>query len=45
VFYKYQTAFNEIIKDFLKADMLDVYNAGFIDMKKQYLTTWRERPD
>ena len=36
--HKYQTAFNEIIKDFLKADMLDVYNAGFIDMKKQYLT-------
>lgn len=36
--HKYQIAFNEIIKDFLKADMLDVYNAGFIDMKKQYLT-------
>jgi ribonucleoside-triphosphate reductase len=36
--HKYQTAFNEIIKDFLKADMLDVYSAGFIDMKKQYLT-------
>ena len=36
--HKYQTAFNEIIKDFLKADMLDVYKAGFIDMKKQYLT-------
>jgi len=36
--HKYQTAFNEIIKDFLKADMLDVYRAGFIDMKKQYLT-------
>ena len=36
--HKYQTAFNEIIKDFLRADMLDVYRAGFIDMRKQYLT-------
>ena len=36
--HQYQIAFNEIIKDFLKADMLDVYKAGFIDMKKQYLT-------
>lgn len=36
--HKYQTAFNETIKDFLKADMLDVYKAGFIDMRKQYLT-------
>lgn len=36
--HKYQTAFNEIIKDFLNADMLDVYKAGFIDMRKQYLT-------
>lgn len=36
--HKYQTAFNETIKDFLKADMLDVYNAGFIDIRKQYLT-------
>lgn len=36
--HKYQTAFNETIKDFLEADMLDVYRAGFIDMKKQYLT-------
>lgn len=36
--HKYQMAFNETIKDFLKAGMLDVYNAGFIDMKKQYLT-------
>lgn len=36
--HKYQTAFNEIIKDFLKADMLDVYTAGFIDIRRQYLT-------
>lgn len=36
--HKYQTAFNETIKDFLKANMLDVYDAGFIDIRKQYLT-------
>lgn len=36
--HKYQRAFNEIVKDFLRANMLDVYSAGFIDMKKQYLT-------
>lgn len=36
--HKYQIAFNEIIKDFLAAHMLDVYQAGFIDMKRQYLT-------
>lgn len=36
--HKYQRAFNEIVKDFFNAKMLDVYSAGFIDMKKQYLT-------
>lgn len=36
--HKYQKAFNEIIKDFFNANMLDVYRAGFIDMRKQYLT-------
>lgn len=36
--HKYQKAFNEIIKDFYNAKMLDVYSAGFINMKKQYLT-------
>ena len=36
--HKYQIAFNEIIKDFLAARMLDVYAAGFIDMRRQYLT-------
>ena len=36
--HKYQRAFNEIVKDFLNANMLDVYRAGFINMKKQYLT-------
>lgn len=36
--HKYQRAFNEIVKDFLNANMLDVYRAGFINMRKQYLT-------
>lgn len=36
--HKYQRAFNEIIKDFYNANMLDVYSAGFISLKKQYLT-------
>jgi len=36
--HKYQKSFNDTIKDFLEANMLDVYRAGFIDMKKQYLT-------
>jgi len=36
--HKYQKAFNSIIKDFFNANMLDVYRAGFIDLKKQYLT-------
>jgi ribonucleoside-triphosphate reductase (formate) len=35
---KYQNCFNDIIKDFYKANMLNVYSAGFIDMKRQYLT-------
>lgn len=36
--HKYQTAFNAIIKDFFNANMLDVYSAGYIDMRRQYLT-------
>ena len=36
--HKYQTAFNDIIREFYENNMLDVYSAGFIDMKKQYLT-------
>ena len=36
--YKYQIAYNECLKDLYKAHMLSVYEAGFIDMKKQYLT-------
>jgi anaerobic ribonucleoside-triphosphate reductase len=35
---KYQIAFNDIIKDFFGAKMLDVYSAGFINLKQQYLT-------
>lgn len=34
----YLLAFNEIIKDSFKANMLSVYNAGFIELSKQYLT-------
>ena len=36
--HKYQRAFNEILKDFYNSNMLDVYSAGFISLKKQYLT-------
>lgn len=36
--YKYQTAYNEILKDLKGSKLLTVYDAGFIDMKKQYLT-------
>jgi ribonucleoside-triphosphate reductase len=36
--YKYQTAYNECLKDLYKSNLLTVYKAGFIDMKKQYLT-------
>lgn len=36
--HKYQTAYNELLKDYLKDGLLTVYSAGFIDMKKQYLT-------
>ena len=36
--YKYQIAYNEILKYLHKNNLLTVYNAGFIDMKKQYLT-------
>lgn len=36
--YKYQIAYNEILKYLHKNDLLTVYNAGFIDIKKQYLT-------
>lgn len=36
--HKYQTAFNEIMKDNLRAKLLPVYDAGFISLDKQYLT-------
>lgn len=36
--HKFQTAYNELLKDYLKDGLLIVYTAGFIDMKKQYLT-------
>lgn len=36
--HKYQTAYNELLKDYLKDGLLTVYSAGFIHMKKQYLT-------
>lgn len=36
--YKYQIAYNEILKYLHKNELLTVYNAGFINMKKQYLT-------
>lgn len=36
--HKYLYSFNDIMKDLNKAHMLSVYEAGFIDMKKQYLT-------
>lgn len=36
--HKFQIAYNELLKDYLKDGLLTVYTAGFIDMKKQYLT-------
>ncbi len=36
--HKFQTAYNELLKDYLKDGLLTVYTAGFINMKKQYLT-------
>lgn len=36
--HKYQTAYNELLKDYLKDGLLTVYTAGFINLKKQYLT-------
>lgn len=36
--HKFQISYNEILKEFKDAHMLTVYDAGFIDMKKQYLT-------
>lgn len=36
--YKYQIAYNECLKYLKENNLLPVYDAGFIDMKKQYLT-------
>lgn len=36
--HMYLTAFNEILKERLKAGLLPVYDAGFISLDKQYLT-------
>lgn len=36
--HKYLLAFNEIIKDNFKANLLTAYNAGYISLDKQYLT-------
>lgn len=36
--HKFQTAYNELLKDYLKDGLLAVYTAGFINLKKQYLT-------
>ena len=36
--HKYQIAHRQIMEMFLICDMLPIYSAGFIDLKKQYLT-------
>ena len=36
--YEYQIAYNEILKYLYEKNLLTVYNAGFINMRKQYLT-------
>lgn len=36
--HKYLTAFNEIIWDYKRGNLLTIFNAGFIDLDRQYLT-------
>lgn len=36
--HKYQAATKEVFKQFLDANMLDVYREGYIDMNKQFMT-------
>lgn len=36
--YRYHTAYNEILWDHYDAHLLPVYEAGFIDLNRQYLT-------
>lgn len=37
--HKYMLAFNELLKDELKAGLLPIYDAGYISLEKQYLTS------
>jgi len=36
--HRYQTAFNEILKEYYKDNALPIYKVGLISMEKQYLT-------
>jgi len=36
--HKYLIAYNEIIKDYYNANLLPIYNAGYISLEKQFLT-------
>ncbi|NLA88782.1 MAG: anaerobic ribonucleoside-triphosphate reductase [Alcaligenaceae bacterium] len=36
--HRYQYAYRKLMEDYLKAGMLPVYDAGFIDLDKQFLT-------
>lgn len=36
--HKYQVAFDKFYKELLDSNMLTIYQAGFIDLKKQFLT-------
>ena len=36
--HKYQRAYNELLKEYYKGNLLPVYKAGFISLEKQYLT-------
>ena len=38
IMYKFQTAFKKRIEDFLETNMLPIYNAGYINISKQFLT-------
>jgi ribonucleoside-triphosphate reductase len=36
--HKYQTAFDKLYSEYFEHDMLTIYSAGFINLKKQFLT-------
>ena len=36
--HKYLIAFNEVIRDYYKSNLLPIYNAGYISLEKQFLT-------